>query len=293
LLALASAVACAGCAGEDIQDGAVGPVEGAGAIEGVEPAESEGTVVADEIDPNLLGTFRNDSVSLGRLVLLTLKSDGTFHSGQVIACVKGMECGPAQDDGYYQLTRRVNEKRLELFNMKGVSRGLYKYERYGDTIRIRRSDSNDWYSLVRSDEAWCKGSRDCQLQNLYGARCAGGWACQANACQYQCDSGSSCEVSGGACLDGASCEREAPGSAGQSSCEGNQAVSLPPAPTCGMVGTSQEGWYDAQGARLCSVKCEGASARCGKEKGGYEGWYAVMGMGCNGGLIKPADCSLE
>jgi len=65
------------------------------------------------------------------------------------------------------------------------------------------------------------------------------------------------------------------------------------APECRYLGTRSEGWYRADGSRICFAFCARNTAGCDNIGTRSEGWYASSGQGCGGGpLIEYAFCSM-
>lgn len=247
-LLLASTLALAGCA------------DGTTPAPTAELSEAEETFSVGTIDPELLGTFRSQALQIGELTLLALKADGTFHYGMVIVCAAPPEpCGPAQEDGYYKLTSRKDDRFIELYNKKGIQSARFQFELVGDTLRMRRTDTGGgaWRSMVRSlDNAWCAMPSDCTGQALKGAACDGDWECASSTCDYKC-------------------------------------TPHVQEPACMFEGSEQEGWYLNDGADvLCQAKCAGASLRCAGESITNEGYHVLQGEGCDGSLVMKGTCSL-
>lgn len=67
------------------------------------------------------------------------------------------------------------------------------------------------------------------------------------------------------------------------------------APTCSYIGTRSEGWYRADGSRVCWASCASNVAECRYNGTFSEGWYGSQGTGCNAAgvpeLIEYADCA--
>lgn len=193
-LLLASTLALAGCA-----DGTPAPSS--------DVAEAEEPFASGSLDPQLVGTFRGDTVALGELMLLVLKSDGTFHYGMVIVCATAPQpCGPIEEGGNYKLTQKDAMNFLELYSEKGIQRARYQYAFDGDALRMRRVDTGSgiWRTMTRSDSAWCGAPADCGVQNLAEGTCVGDWECLWNVCSYQC-SEQACETAGGQCQTKGGC----------------------------------------------------------------------------------------
>jgi hypothetical protein len=172
LLILVPALACASCAG-----GKENP-------QANEEAPATAPLIVDKA---LIGTFTADTMMVGKLAQLVLKTDGTFHSGMVVACVRP-PCYPVTQDGTYKLEMREGYKYLRLFDTLGEPAGSYQYALRGDTLRLRRMGGvgGTWQSLMRDEKSWCAAPSDCSLQNLPVGPCGGEWSCAQNACWWQC-----------------------------------------------------------------------------------------------------------
>ena len=96
-----------------------------------------------------------------------------------------------------------------------------------------------------------------------------------------------CESAGGRCvaLVPSACADGVTGSADWYSCGGGLGVMccLPTTtpPSCRAIGTRSEGWYRANGERICFANCAGATATCANVGTRSEGWYTdVVGAAC-------------
>ena len=111
-----------------------------------------------------------------------------------------------------------------------------------------------------------------------------------------------CEAAGGACVavvPGA-CMDGIVGNADWYSCGGGLGVlcCLPARtpPSCRAIGTRSEGWYEADGTRICFASCEGAALECRYPGTRSEGWYtSTAGAACSDppvtDLVQWADCT--
>jgi hypothetical protein len=54
------------------------------------------------------------------------------------------------------------------------------------------------------------------------------------------------------------------------------------APVCMDIGTANEGWYEPNGAVICTVPCSGLAVTCEHVGQGSQGWYTTTGHGCDG-----------
>ncbi len=88
-----------------------------------------------------------------------------------------------------------------------------------------------------------------------------------------------CESAGGRCvaLVPSACTDGLTGNADWYSCGGGLGVMccLPTTtpPSCRAIGTRSEGWYRANGDRICFANCAGATATCTNVGTRSEGWY--------------------
>lgn len=137
-------------------------------------------------NPALIGTFRPERLEVGKLALLVLKADGTYHRGTLVKCVMA-PCNPAADDGQYTLTYRGRETFLWLTPEGEGGMDRYQYVLKGGYLRLMRLGDAEWMTLAKTDgAAWCEETLDCRLQNLPTGPCATDWYCSANVCQYSC-----------------------------------------------------------------------------------------------------------
>lgn len=157
-----------------------------------EPAtEDQETIVEEESaivapDQTLIGTFRNQEIRLGSLVLLVLKSDGTYHSGTPVACIAA-PCPPVAEDGQYTIWRRDGGTYMSLYPEDQRAPTRYQYAHVGDSLRMKRLGDGQWISLQRTQNAsWCEEPKDCSLQNLPVGPCASQWRCESDLCRYSC-----------------------------------------------------------------------------------------------------------
>lgn len=111
-----------------------------------------------------------------------------------------------------------------------------------------------------------------------------------------------CESAGGRCVavTPSACSDGVVGSTGWYDCGGALGVMccLPRtvAPSCRAIGTRSEGWYRADGERVCFASCAGASVMCANVGTRSEGWYTdVASAGCSDPpvdrLVQWTDCS--
>lgn len=159
---------------------------GAGAVD-EEAVQQEESAIA-VTNPALIGTFRGIKLQVGELALLTLKSDGTYHRGTVVACFT-TPCYPASEDGAYAVSSRNGETFLALYPEDRSVVERYEYGLRGDTLRLRRlmDTSGKWITMVKTEGAsWCDVDNDCHVQNLPEGPCATDWYCAANVCTYSC-----------------------------------------------------------------------------------------------------------
>ena len=145
--------------------------------------EQESAMVAPAYQP--LGTFQNELRQTGKVSLLVLKSDGTYHLAMPVACVTA-PCNPVTEDGRYSFSYRGQYAYVTL---SGYDRTVerYQYMLRGDELRIMKSGATDWTLLRKTtNEAWCAIPNDCALQGLPLGICASEWHCNANVCSYPC-----------------------------------------------------------------------------------------------------------
>lgn len=175
-LLLAPALASAACA-----VGEVGP----------QPVDELATAESPAIVNNpLIGTYTAKGVGAGRLALLVIKNDGTYHSAQVVYCLIG-PCPPVATDGRYRLELRSDASFLTLMTDESEIVAKYQYALVGETLRLRNvytpTTTGAWQSMERAVKAWCATDTDCATQNLPTGPCAGEWMCGAEStCSYQC-----------------------------------------------------------------------------------------------------------
>lgn len=155
--------------------------------------QDEGVVQEEEsaiavLNPDLIGTFRGVKLGVGDLALLTLKSDGTYHRGSVVACVTA-PCYPTAEDGAFMVGSRDGHTYLALYPEDRSAIDRYQYAFREGTLRLKRmaDTSGQWFSMIKSEgAAWCDEDNDCHVQNLPEGPCATDWYCAANVCAYSC-----------------------------------------------------------------------------------------------------------
>lgn len=159
--------------------------------EGTQPIDELATAESAAIVDNpLIGTYTAKGVGAGRLALLALKTDGTYHSAQVVYCLVG-PCPPVAVDGRYRQEIRADASFLTLMTDKNEIVAKYQYVLEGETLRLRNvytpTPVQTWQSMERAVRAWCDTDTDCATQNLPTGPCAGAWMCGAeNTCSYEC-----------------------------------------------------------------------------------------------------------
>lgn len=159
--------------------------------EGTQPTSEVGTAESAAIVDNpVIGTYAAKGIGAGKLALLVLKTDGTYHSAQVVYCVIG-PCPPVAVDGRYRQEIRADASFLTLMTDKYEIVAKYQYVLAGETLRLRNvytpTTDGTWQSMERAVRAWCSADTDCATQNLPVGPCAGAWLCGAeNTCSYEC-----------------------------------------------------------------------------------------------------------
>lgn len=226
------------------------------------------------------------------LTLLVLKTDKTFHAEKQVVCVT-YPCDPIGFDGVYKLTKSTTSSKryIRLDDGNGITRYEYKLTS-GGKLSIRLDGTTPWAEMLHADEAWCSEPAECLIQNIPQPKCPGKWQCNDNTCSFsECGGENACELAGGSCvgLTPTNCQDGTVGDANEYSCGGMLGVMCclpkPQAPTCQYVGTADEGWYHADGTKICTADCGGTAAKCGAIGSKSEGWYAAEGQGCGGGKL--------
>ena len=102
--------------------------------EGTQPTSEVGTAESAAIVDNpLIGTYAAKGLGAGKLALLVLKTDGTYHSAQVVYCVIG-PCPPVAVDGRYRQELRADASFLTLMTDKYEIVAKYQYVLAGETL---------------------------------------------------------------------------------------------------------------------------------------------------------------
>lgn len=164
---------------------------GYSACTGEGDTEDDEALLQDEaaivpLNPALIGTFRNVKLQVGQLALLTLKSDGTYHRGTVVACITA-PCPPVAEDGTYTLWYRWDDAFMSLYPDGSREVLKYQYLLRESTLRLHPMGTREWITLAKTEgAAWCAVDRDCALQNLPEGPCAADWYCATNTCHYSC-----------------------------------------------------------------------------------------------------------
>jgi hypothetical protein len=130
-----------------------------------------------------------------------------------------------------------------------------------------------------------------------------GTALDGGAATVDSGAANACESAGGSCVAVVprACPRGIIGDGDVYSCGpgiGTQCcLPLSTPPMCLGVGGRSEGWYAADGVRICGVGCDGATLACENAGTRSEGWYATPATaGCGGGgpgsrLVQFANCA--
>lgn len=144
---------------------------------------------------HFVGTYANSSRQVGSLSQLVLKTDGTFHSAKVVACITA-PCNDIEQNGTYTLFRRDTFAYFELYERSShTAVARYQYTLRGDTLNIRPlsiptapiAPTATWISMQRAPAAWCAITSDCAQQDLTPGPCAGQYICtEKSICNYQC-----------------------------------------------------------------------------------------------------------
>lgn len=175
LMALVPALAFGftACAG----DGTVGDPEGV--------SEEQAAMIAPAQRP--IGTFRSEGNVIGKLSLLVLKSDRTYHDEMPVACITA-PCYPVMQNGRYSLLGMGGSSYLYLYANGGtvVEQYRYQYSSRENTLSIMKLGATEWTVLREDDnQAWCAVPHDCELQDLTVGICASRWYC-SGTCSYPC-----------------------------------------------------------------------------------------------------------
>lgn len=219
------------------------------------------------------------------LTTLVLKTDKTYHAEQQVQCVT-YPCDPVGFDGTYKLTKSTTSSKRYIKLDDGTR---YEYKLSSGKLSLRLAGTTPWFEMKQAEEAWCGEPSDCTLQNVPQPKCPGEWQCEANTCAFsECSLVNDCEAAGGSCvgLTPTNCQDGVIGSATEYSCGGPVGVMCclpkPEAPSCEKIGTNDEGWYHADGTKICAADCAGLEAKCSAVGSKSEGWYTDAGHGCIG-----------
>lgn len=167
---------------------------GYSACTGEVDTEEDEAVLEDEaaiasLPEGLVGTWRASTFAVGQIAALTLKSDGTYHRGRVVACLVA-PCPSPEDDGQYTVGYRGTTTYMTLTPaVRDPEPERFEFVMRGDAMRISRlGTSQTWTTLWKSESAaWCAVDHDCALQDLPVGPCATDWYCTPrNICEYSC-----------------------------------------------------------------------------------------------------------
>lgn len=265
------------------------PNAGAGNADGADQDDLDGKADGVTKPTGSYVLSKPSSTGAKNLTLLALKIDKTYHAESQVECVTE-PCDPLEFDGSYKFTKSSSSSKRYLKFDDGT-RYEYKLASSGK-LSLRLANTTPWFEMSRATQAWCSQPSDCTLQNLPQPKCPGQWQCNANACSFsECSGGNDCEAAGGSCvaLTPTSCKTGVVGDANEYSCGGGVGVQccLPPPepPTCEHVGTNDEGWYFADGTKICAADCGGITPTCSATGSKSEGWYTTFGHGCGGGEL--------
>jgi hypothetical protein len=171
-----------GCAAEDpgIDDSAEEQFEG---------AKPEALAPPVPGKPSLYGTWKGDTYHISQLETLALMTDGRYHGARNVACVQA-PCPPIGEDGTFAVYSRDTKKFIELVARGTGHTDRYEYGFTDNTLRLRPlRPGSEWRSMMRTDNAWCSGARDCTMQNLLPGPCSGSFTCTRNECAWTCAHG--------------------------------------------------------------------------------------------------------
>ena len=136
--------------------------------------------------PALIGTFRATKREVGKLSLLAIESNGSYHR-EILASCNEKTCVVTEDDGKYSLSVRDGEPVLSLRAGREGPIDQYRYALRSGLLWLSPLGRSDFMLLGKTDgSAWCRATRDCDLQNLPEGPCATDWYCQDSVCAYSC-----------------------------------------------------------------------------------------------------------
>ncbi|MFO0755047.1 MAG: hypothetical protein U0359_01030 [Byssovorax sp.] len=154
---------------------------------GRETIGEEGAAIV-ALDPALIGTFRATKQDVGKLSLLALKSDRTYHRALLSSCDE-RGCLLREDDGSITLAVHDGQGFIALHSERDGAVTQYAYSLRGGMLGLTPVGRSGFTVLVRADgAAWCRTTGDCNLQNLPTGPCAADWICQTqdNVCIFSC-----------------------------------------------------------------------------------------------------------
>ena len=146
------------------------------------------------------GAERNDFFS--RLVL---KTDKTFYLERQIVCIMA-PCNPIVIAGTFRFTRSGDYRYLRL-HADGDDEDMLRFAWHfdGTTLELRKTYTDDWFTVTRSEDFYCQDVEDCLAQPVPIYRVWGAWTCPERTCVYQ--SGLFCGGRGGTlCAEGSFCD---------------------------------------------------------------------------------------
>src|SRR5262245_11042489 len=102
------------------------------------------------------GTYVAKSGTSPRLTLLTLMSDQTsYREDKDTGECTGPDCGATGLFAPYSWGRQKGFDYLRFYDDIGSFEESYAYEVHGNTLRLRKSKTKNWFELLRAPEAWC------------------------------------------------------------------------------------------------------------------------------------------
>lgn len=129
------------------------------------------------------------SDTVGGIQMLVLMTDGRYHVARDVPCrAPAEECNPvAEQDGMYAIYVRGATHILGLVPKGSWRMELFEFVADSNSLSLRPLRSDDsWFTLHHTSHAWCASPRDCNLQSLPPAICAGAYECPANVCIWRC-----------------------------------------------------------------------------------------------------------
>lgn len=167
-----------GCSGEDPDQDRPAAEQAEGLVPAALPAPVPGK--------SLYGTWAGDTAHQDMFAKLVLMNDGRYHGERNVQCITA-PCPPIGEDGTFKLYTRDMKTFLELVATGTGHTDKYEYTMRDEKLAIRLlRPGTEFFTMARSNQAWCAIERDCVGQVLPPGPCAGSYTCGKNVCAWTC-----------------------------------------------------------------------------------------------------------